>query len=307
MKFSPIIKFSIVLGAFFYLLKNGELDLKKLFSKELLLNIENILLVIFCISLTYFIGSIRWWLILKSFKYNFKLTEIIKITYIGAFFNNVLFGAYGGDLVKGYYIYKFTKNSLKATLTILFDRIVGFVGLFLVGIYSLISIFDKKIFSIISFKLILITFLLLALIIFFIYIFYKKKVFSKKINKYLNEFIIYLNLNKKNILFFILLSSLLFTIVHISVYIISDIILYFDLGVKKVFFLNFFTTLVNTVPITPGGIGIGEIAFVNLNNFFFTNQTNFKNIANIILLYRLINLVVCLPGAVIYIFQKKKL
>lgn len=307
MKFSPIIKFSIVLGAFFYLLKNGELDLKKLFSKELLLNIENILLVIFCISLTYFIGSIRWWLILKSFKYNFKLTEIIKITYIGAFFNNVLFGAYGGDLVKGYYIYKFTKNSLKATLTILFDRIVGFVGLFLVGIYSLISIFDKKIFSIISFKLILITFLLLALIIFFIYIFYKKKVFSKKINKYLNEFIIYLNSNKKNILFFILLSSLLFTIVHISVYIISDIILYFDLGVKKVFFLNFFTTLVNTVPITPGGIGIGEIAFVNLNNFFFTNQTNFKNIANIILLYRLINLVVCLPGAVIYIFQKKKL
>ena len=96
-------------------------------------------------------------------------------------------------------------------------------------------------------------------------------------------------------------------IVHYGVYLISDYIFYFNIGIEKIFFLNFFTTIVNAIPLTPGGIGLGELTFVKTNELFFLKEFYIKNLANIIVLYRLINLVVCIPGVFIYIFQKKNL
>lgn len=309
MKFFPIIKFLILILAFYHLLNNDDLNFNELFNNELLEYYNIFIAVFFLISVTYFIGAFRWWLILKSFNFKVQLYEIVKITYIGAFFNNVLFGAYGGDLVKGYYIYKLSKNSLKSTLTILFDRCIGFLGLFLIGFFSSIIIFREEFLLLINIKLILILSLSIIILtsLFYIIILNKKKLFSIKINKYFDYLNLYLRENKMNLFFFIFLSSVLFSIVHFSVYLISDLIFYFELGIKKIFFLNFFTTLVNAIPITPGGLGIGEITFVNINKFIFINESSINNIANVIILYRIINLVVCLPGAVIYIFQKKKL
>ena len=94
---------------------------------------------------------------------------------------------------------------------------------------------------------------------------------------------------------------------HFGVYLIADHIFNFSIGIKKIFFLNFFTTVTNAIPLTPGGIGLGELTFVKTNELFFLKEAYIKNLANIIVLYRLFNLVVCIPGAIIYISQKRKL
>ena len=309
MKILSIFKLIIIFIAFYYLFTNDSFDFNQLFKKEYFENIEIFIFVAILISSTYLIGSLRWWLILKSLNYKVKFKEIIQITYIGAFFNNVLFGAYGGDLVKGYYIYKFTNNSFRSTFTILLDRSIGFIGLFIIGIFSFISIFGNN-FDLSSYQnSISIIILFIFLLIFFFYLINKVryKYISLKLNKFLDSLFIYIINNKFNFLIYIFLSVILFMIVHYGVYLISDYIFYFNIGIEKIFFLNFFTTIINAIPLTPGGIGLGELTFIKTNELFFLKEAYIKNLANIIVLYRLINLFICLPGAVIYIFQKKKL
>ena len=114
----------------------------------------------------------------------------------------------------------------------------------------------------------------------------------------------------ENILTFItclILSSIIFIAVHFGTFLISDIIYDFKIGIEKIYLINFFTMIFNTLPITPGGLGLGELAFSKANNFFSQNHDHISNIANVIILFRIINVFACLPGAIIYVLQNKKL
>jgi len=311
MKFLSILKFLLILGIFYYLFKNYDISFNKLLHINLNENIFIIILVLSLISLTYFIGAFRWWLILKSFNYKVSFQYILQVTYIGAFFNNVLFGAYGGDIVKGYYIYKFSNNSIKTVLTIIIDRIFGFIGLVVIGITSFVIFIDEEFFKYLinNFYLLIVFIIVLSILLFLSYFFFKKnflKLFNK-IKNYINSFLLYVKKNRILFLLYIALSIGIFFSVHLSVFFISDIIYSFKIGIEKIFLINFFTTIVNVLPISPGGLGVGELIFVKANNFFSENQNHIINIGNVIILFRLINFVACIPGAIIYVLHKKKL
>jgi hypothetical protein len=222
-----------------------------------------------------------------------------------------LFGSYGGDLVKGYYIYKSTNNLAKPALTIIIDRLFGLIGLIIIGIISFIFFSNGEFFKYfsINYSLLISSFFILLISIISIILLLKSNLFKKKylIINYFNSF---LSLAKKNILTFItclILSSIIFIAVHFGTFLISDIIYDFKIGIEKIYLINFFTTIINTLPITPGGLGLGELAFSKANNFFSQNHDHISNIANVIILFRIINVFACLPGAIIYILQNKKL
>jgi len=310
-KFIPIIKFILVLGIFYYLFNTEYINIEELIAVDLSNNFQIIFLIIFLITSTYFLGAFRWWLVLKTFKYNVDLLYILKITYIGAFFNNILFGSYGGDLVKGYYIYKFMNKSVKPALTIIIDRLFGLIGLIIVGIISFIFFLNGDFLKYISinYNLLIILFIILMILVFIIISLFNNNLF-KHINllrEHINNF---LSLSKKNIIIFlicIMLSSIIFIAAHLGTFLVSDIVYDFNIGIEKIYVINFFTTIVNVLPVTPGGLGMGELAFSKANVFFSENQSHIKNIANVIILYRIINVVACLPGAIIYVLQNKKL
>ena len=311
MKFIPIIKFILVLGIFYYLFKTEYINIEELIAIDLSNNFQIIFLIILLITSTYFLGAFRWWLVLKTFKYNVNLLYILKITYIGAFFNNILFGSYGGDLVKGYYIYKFMNKSVKPVLTIIIDRLFGLIGLIIVGIISFIFFLNGDFLKYISinYDLLFILFIILMISTLTIILLSNNNLF-KKINLLREYFNSFLSLSKKNIIIFLIclmLSSIIFIAVHLGTFLISDIIYDFNIGIEKIYVINFFTTIVNVLPVTPGGLGMGELAFSKANVFFSENQSHIINIANVIILYRIINVVACLPGAIIYVLQNKKL
>jgi uncharacterized protein (TIRG00374 family) len=68
------------------------------------------------------------------------------------------------------------------------------------------------------------------------------------------------------------------------------------------------TQIVNLIPLTPGGIGIGETAFAHILLLF--NPSVHAAFATIFFVYRLISLLTYLPGALCYLpkilFFKKK-
>lgn len=64
------------------------------------------------------------------------------------------------------------------------------------------------------------------------------------------------------------------------------------------------STVVSAIPITPGGIGLGEITFAFTNKYFFDNVLN--NLANVIIYLRVIDFIVSLPSLYFYLVYKNE-
>lgn len=80
-------------------------------------------------GLTSHFGIARWWLLLRQQGIRISFWEAHRLTFIGFFFNNVVPGATGGDVVKAVYAARRTEKRTEAVLTVLVDRLTGIVGL----------------------------------------------------------------------------------------------------------------------------------------------------------------------------------
>tara|TARA_B100001175_G_scaffold313172_1_gene320330 strand:- start:703 stop:1608 length:906 start_codon:yes stop_codon:yes gene_type:complete len=296
--FEMVIKFlkiTFLISIFYYLYNNNYFDLS-LFVNLINNPLLNFILVIFT-ALTIFIGGYKWYVILKSFDVEISFLKTLKIYYIASFFNNVLFGTIGGDILKIHYVLKHSKkNKLRNNITILIDRILGFLGLSFLGFFSIVIIIIES--QQIKFLHYLIYFILFFMIlsIFLVYIIRKTTLFLKIKYFYFKHY-------KKFLLAFIL-SILIFFIVHYTTYLISEYIFSFNISLNEIFFSSFMSTIVSAIPLTPGGIGLGEITFAFTNKYFFDNIL--ANLANIIIYLRIIDLLVSLPSLFFYLIYKNE-
>ncbi|MBY0589547.1 flippase-like domain-containing protein [bacterium] len=81
-----------------------------------------------------FLGSIRWQWLMQSHGINPGLWQVTRINWMGYLSNNVLPGSTGGDLVKAVSIARRSPGKkTAAVMTVLLDRVVGFVSVILLG------------------------------------------------------------------------------------------------------------------------------------------------------------------------------
>ena len=77
---------------------------------------------------------VRWYLLVWAQDFAFRLSDALRIGFIGYLFNYVAPGAVGGDLVKAVIIAREqTERRVVAMATVFLDRVLGLIGLFLVG------------------------------------------------------------------------------------------------------------------------------------------------------------------------------
>ena len=70
----------------------------------------------------------RWWFLLRANGLGVRFIEAQKFGWIGLFFNNVMPGATGGDVVKAVYIVRrCSGDKVRAVVSIVVDRILGVV------------------------------------------------------------------------------------------------------------------------------------------------------------------------------------
>jgi uncharacterized protein (TIRG00374 family) len=85
------------------------------------------------------VASFRWNLLLKVQGIFLPAWEIVRLTFIGIFFNLGIPGAVSGDFVKMYLLTRNTKGQKdEAILTIILDRVLGLIGLFIVAVVAVI-------------------------------------------------------------------------------------------------------------------------------------------------------------------------
>ena len=300
------IKILFVIICFYYLLNNNFIDFNNLIP--LLFKDFKILIILFIFTLvTILLAGARWYLILKSLNFEIDFKRVLEIVYIGTFFNNLLIGGYGGDAMRVYYIFKASEEKkLLLSLSVFFDRLIGFVGLLTVGIFFLLQILNiNEIYNLIIKNINI--FYLSVLIIFLISSFLiviKFEIF-KQPRDMIKKFLLYLLYKKKMFFICLIFSITLFCIVNLSVFVISDSIFNFQINLKQIFVSNSVTVLMNSLPITPGGVGIGELSFIKMNNLF-VDSSALIGLANVIIFFRIVNFIVSLPAIIFYVRYKNK-
>lgn len=76
----------------------------------------------------------RWHRLLLAADVRVPLREAVRLSFIGNFFNNVMFGATGGDLVRAVMVTRgLTENRWRAALSVLVDRLIGLFVLLVIG------------------------------------------------------------------------------------------------------------------------------------------------------------------------------
>ena len=80
--------------------------------------------------------SVRWAILLNGIGSTVPLSQLIKLYFVGAFFNGVLPSGFGGDVVR---IIEVAEDVPQATAagTVIVDRLSGLMGLFLLGLLVL--------------------------------------------------------------------------------------------------------------------------------------------------------------------------
>ncbi|MBU3916344.1 flippase-like domain-containing protein [bacterium] len=134
--FTSILKFIVAIGLIAWMVYSGMLELSSL---AVLTNPLYLITSIFLVFLTIVINNIRWAFLLKMQDFKLSTKQTFPLTLIGVFFNYAIPGGVGGDVVKGYYLFKHspTKKTL-GTTTLFLDRLMGMYGMVLVSAIMLV-------------------------------------------------------------------------------------------------------------------------------------------------------------------------
>jgi uncharacterized protein (TIRG00374 family) len=85
----------------------------------------------------YLISTIRWQCLLRAEGIRLPLWRLSLVYFEGAFFNLFLPTLIGGDIVRGYFIYRMTQGDDASVASILVDRLSGFAALMIIALGSL--------------------------------------------------------------------------------------------------------------------------------------------------------------------------
>lgn len=81
----------------------------------------------------YPIQAVRWLMLMRCRGIDVTVGQSFKLVMVGSFFNYCMPGSTGGDLVKAYYAAKNSDRRADAVMSVIFDRIVGLLGLVLLA------------------------------------------------------------------------------------------------------------------------------------------------------------------------------
>ncbi len=295
----------LLLGALFYF---GLIDLAVL--RTALHYPGTLALATFVSLLAIPTAAFRWQLLLRSQDLHFRFTETARIAAIATFFGTFLPGAVGGDIIRVVYIHRasFGRRS-GAYMSILVDRLIGFAALMIYGIVVTLT----RPFG--SYHLLEYALLLFAsgfLVSIAIVLVFGDRVLGivnslfegrwHKIAEVVEHSALALRQYRLAwpVLLYSLGGSILVTGMQIGAIVIIAVSMGFGgLSAGDYTIASAYGLMVNNVPLTPGGLGVGEGAFASLC-VALGGATN-KPYGTIFLIFRCVLMISVLPGLLVYL------
>jgi len=138
----PLTAARVAVGIGLILLLFWALDIQEIFN-----NIRGVALrYLIYATIPYFLFIIfsawRWQVLLDFKEFGIRFGQTLKIYFISLFFNNFLPTTVGGDMMRVAYTMK--KRRADALATVLVDRILGFIGLFIFALIAVLYLLIEK-------------------------------------------------------------------------------------------------------------------------------------------------------------------
>lgn len=308
-------KVVVVSGILSYLIVSKKLDLSSLriyLDDSLLLLVNCAVWSLGCLLLT----SYRWHMLLKGMKIELPFKKIAHLNAVGFFFNTIAPGAVGGDLVKAYYLFRDQEGGKRtpALLAIFLDRLIGLYCVFLIASLAISSSYSNfmKTKMLTSIALLALLGFIGMTSVFLLLFFTSKPIESNRIFRFLQKpylgfsflqkiFLSLFMLKEKPLYFFkAILAGTLYQILYMSLF------AFITVRMGHVFSLPDFAAifpvgfLAAALPIAPGGLGVGHLAFDQL--FALIGISDGANIYNCVFLGQS---VLNLLGLIPYMLLKK--
>ena len=275
---SQVLKIAFALGLIYWLIRSDRLDFNSL---SRLLQPLYLIPCLLCVGASLAFGVERWRQFLKSQNIHIPFSQAFQLSLIGVFFNFAMPGGVGGDLVKGYYIAKASSQAkVKAAVTVLLDRLIGLLAMSLIALVILIGEWDfvsehpqlKFVFSMVA-AVTAASGLIWSLI-------FSRRLYRlgwiEKVLKILPKSATLLRTynsvteyrHSKKVFFITLALSFAAQFSSILFFIFAGQALGYDVPLSTYLVVVPIAFMVQSIPLSPGGIGIGQTASFFLFNLF---------------------------------------
>ncbi len=307
-----LLRFLLAVGMLYYLASSGSINWLSLAGLAKAWHLTLAACILFFVVTV--LQSRRMQILINAHCLNLSFPAAIKLTFIGLFFNTYLPGATGGDLVKIYYASKGNPGKRTEVITILLlDRFIGLFTLLtlplLLAPFFLPIIESQKVLKgLLGISLMISVGIIIAVFIGARYDLEnsrilnwieKKVMLGDKLKRVLHTVHSYRD-NKLVIFKALMLSYFLQSLmVGVSLIVTESINpLGADMKMLILIPLGYFA---NSLPVTPGGIGVGEAALESLFNLF-----GMQGGAETLLGWRIIMVIVGLTGLFFYLKGEKR-
>lgn len=273
---SQLLKLAFSLGLIYWLIRSDRLDFNAL---SRLLQPIFLIPCLLCVGLSLAIGVERWRHFLKSQKLNIPFLQAFQLSLIGVFFNFSMPGGVGGDLIKGYYITRSSPHAkTAAAVTVLLDRLIGLLAMSFIALGVMLFKWDvvrsqKEL----MFILFLVSGVTAGSMLVWSLIFSRRLYNLGWIEKILRRLprshLLLKTYNSvadyrhsKKVFFSTLFLSFAAQVASIFFFVFAGKALGYDVPLSTYFVAVPIAFMVQSVPLSPGGIGVGQTA-----SFFLFN------------------------------------
>ncbi len=278
-----------------------------------------------CIVLSVIFSAVRWWWLLGANNLNVTLFDSIRYTWLGLFFNNVIPGQTGGDLVKAIYIARrCSSDRVPAVLSVFVDRILGLTSLALLAAIVVLFYTDRFMeLAIAIWSLLLAGSLGLSLLfsrrlrsgIGLKHLARKLPMKIQSLLKEIDEAIYHYRSHKAGIGLWLALG-IVNHIVSVSGVIMYGMAIGVGVPPQEYFVLVPIIIIVSAIPIAPNGWGIGEALYAKLfgdyGAVYLTDTPNAGLVMStraiaLSILYRIVFTALSLVGGLVLLFEKHRI
>ncbi len=297
------LKVVIAGGLIYWLIDSGLLDPAPLLAAPL--SLAFFLGPVFLLA-NLFIASWRWAILLRVHHPEVHIRNVITWKWIGKFFGMVTPGGGGGEVARAYYVFRNTEEGKVAALsTVVLDRIIGLYSMLLIGGGSFVVLQfgggERGQYLDLMGTVILVLFAGISGF-FLAFNFEPVREFSLKLvpRRFKQSFAAMFDayLGRKKALFLCLALSFASQVFLFGIFILAGMHLNTPPGILAALVVVPLVFLANSLPISPGGIGIGEaVASILFMQFGLANG------AGIMLIVRLWYMMFQLPGGIIFLLH----
>jgi uncharacterized protein (TIRG00374 family) len=278
-----------------------------------------------CYILSATFAATRWWWLLQVNQLRISFWAALKFSWIGIFFNNVIPGQTGGDLVKAIYVMKRSDGArVPAMMSVVVDRIMGLGSLALLAAISVLFYLDRDNFG----ELALALWAILAGVCLLGVLAFSRRVRSmirltailemlpEKIShllKRIDHAVYFYRSHKRGMAVWLFLGMFNHVASVLSYAFIGES-LGVGIPIYDYFVLIPLIVIVSAIPIAPNGWGVGEFMFQKLFGEFGAAYHTGANAVQIMgtrgvtlsIVHRLHLMAVSMAGGILFFFDKDK-